>query len=66
MSCAASVDQRVGLFGPAGGGVKAPLQIARGLRPVERGQLHPPVFGEHQQVGPSAAAGGPPSAGLWT
>jgi hypothetical protein len=59
---ASGLDQRVGLFGPAGGGVKAPLQIARGLRPVERRQFHPPVFGKHQKIGPRLRPG-PPMCG---
>jgi hypothetical protein len=59
------LDQRVGLFGPAGGGVKAPLQIARGLRPVERRQFHAPVFGKHQKIGPRLRCPVHPCAGLF-
>jgi hypothetical protein len=58
-------DQRVGLFRPAGGGVQAPLQIARGLRPVERGQFHAPVFGKHQKIGPRLRRAVHPCAGLF-
>ena len=64
MRAGEAVGQSVRLSGPARGGKEATLQIARDLRPVERGQFHAAVFGKDQQVGALPRGLLDPGAGL--